>query len=323
MPLHRRLPKRGFTNIFRKEFAIVNLGDLNLLAGDTFDPGKLLELKLIRKLKDGLKDLGSGELKRAIHVKAHLFSESALEKIKAAGGTAEVIGGIKAPSRAVRRQGRCAIRLRNRDPPRTLQGPRRALRKAGGTESKAELTRKETKKGAAEKGTEKPVSPNRLNRVIKKRSSHEIPRSPSERLSDPGSSEACLVHPGDAGGVPPRRSFAHTRCGRPALPGFHPGEPGHRIRLLRSVQRRNFPPPHDFCVGHHALHHLVHHFAVVDRRGPHARKAAEGRRTRPPQDHPVDPLSHRDPGPDSVLRYRQRCKARSRVSSPLLESASS
>src|SRR6202171_6768119 len=54
MPLHRRLPKRGFTNIFRKEFSIVNLGDLNLLAGDTFDPGKLLELKLIRKLKDGL-----------------------------------------------------------------------------------------------------------------------------------------------------------------------------------------------------------------------------------------------------------------------------
>jgi len=95
MPLHRRLPKRGFTNIFRKEFSIVNLGDLNLLQGDSFDPGKLLELKLIRKLKDGLKVLGSGELKRAIHVKAHLFSEAALEKIKAAGGTAEVIPGVK------------------------------------------------------------------------------------------------------------------------------------------------------------------------------------------------------------------------------------
>ena len=95
MPLHRRLPKRGFTNIFRKEFSIVNLGHLNLLEGDSFDPGKLLELKLIRKLKDGLKVLGAGELKRAIHVKAHLFSESALEKIKAAGGTAEVIPGVK------------------------------------------------------------------------------------------------------------------------------------------------------------------------------------------------------------------------------------
>src|SRR6202023_1146457 len=95
MPLHRRLPKRGFTNIFRKEFAIANLGDLDRLQGDSFDPGKLLELGVIRKLKEGLKILGSGELKRAIHVKAHLFSESALEKIKAAGGTAELIGGIK------------------------------------------------------------------------------------------------------------------------------------------------------------------------------------------------------------------------------------
>ena len=95
MPLHRRLPKRGFTNIFRKEFAIVNLGHLDRLEGDTFDPGKLLELGVIRKLKEGLKVLGAGELKRKILVKAHLFSKSALEKIQAAGGTAEVIGGVK------------------------------------------------------------------------------------------------------------------------------------------------------------------------------------------------------------------------------------
>ena len=93
MPLHRRLPKRGFTNIFRKEYSIVNLGDLNRMEGDSFDPGKLLDLGLIRKLKEGLKILGSGELKRKIHVKAHLFSKSALEKIQAAGGTVEVIGG--------------------------------------------------------------------------------------------------------------------------------------------------------------------------------------------------------------------------------------
>ena len=95
MPLHRRLPKRGFTNIFRKEFAIVNLGSLDRIGGDSFDPSKLLELGLITKIKDGLKVLGSGELKRAIHIKAHLFSQSALEKIKAAGGTAEVIPGVK------------------------------------------------------------------------------------------------------------------------------------------------------------------------------------------------------------------------------------
>ena len=102
MPLHRRLPKRGFTNIFRKEFAIINLGALDRLEGDSFDPGKLLETGAIRKIKDGLKILGSGELKRKIHVKAHLFSKSALEKIQALGGTAEVLGGNKAPSRAAK-----------------------------------------------------------------------------------------------------------------------------------------------------------------------------------------------------------------------------
>ena len=95
MPLHRRLPKRGFTNIFRKEYAIVNLGKLEALEGATFDPGTLLELGVIKKLNHGLKILGSGELKKKISVKAHVFSESALEKIKAAGGSAEVIGAEK------------------------------------------------------------------------------------------------------------------------------------------------------------------------------------------------------------------------------------
>src|ERR1700687_5124378 len=93
MPLHRRLPKRGFTNIFKKEFAIVNVSSLEKLEGDTFDVQSLLKLGVVRKLrKDGLKVLGSGELKRKITVKADLFSKSALEKIQAAGGTAEVIG---------------------------------------------------------------------------------------------------------------------------------------------------------------------------------------------------------------------------------------
>jgi large subunit ribosomal protein L15 len=93
MPLHRRLPKRGFTNIFKKEFAIVNVSSLEKLEGDTFDAQSLLKLGVIRKLKnDGLKVLGSGELTRKITVKADIFSKSALEKIQAAGGTAEVIG---------------------------------------------------------------------------------------------------------------------------------------------------------------------------------------------------------------------------------------
>src|SRR5580692_2998591 len=62
MPLHRRLPKRGFTNIFKKEYAIVNVGRLEQLEGDSFGPEQLLELGIIHKLKDGLKVLGSGEL---------------------------------------------------------------------------------------------------------------------------------------------------------------------------------------------------------------------------------------------------------------------
>src|SRR5271156_989254 len=62
MPLHRRLPKRGFNNIFRKEYAIVNVGRLEQLEGDTFDPGSLLELGVIKKLGAGLKILGSGDL---------------------------------------------------------------------------------------------------------------------------------------------------------------------------------------------------------------------------------------------------------------------
>ena len=95
MPLHRRLPKRGFTNIFKKEYAIVNLNRLEKLAGDEFNPDKLQQLGVVSKLGDGLKVLGSGQLTRAIRVQAHLFSKSAMEKIQAAGGTAEVIGATR------------------------------------------------------------------------------------------------------------------------------------------------------------------------------------------------------------------------------------
>src|ERR1043165_4240290 len=92
MPLHRRLPKRGFKNIFKKEWAIVNLGRLDKLEGDSFNPQNLLELGVVRKAGEGLKVLGSGQLTRKITVEAHQFSKSALEKIQQAGGTAQVIG---------------------------------------------------------------------------------------------------------------------------------------------------------------------------------------------------------------------------------------
>jgi large subunit ribosomal protein L15 len=92
MPVHRRLPKRGFTNIFKKQFAIVNLGRIEKLEGDTFGPDRLMELGVIKKAGDGLKVLGSGQLTRKVTVEAHQFSKSALEKIQKAGGTAQVIG---------------------------------------------------------------------------------------------------------------------------------------------------------------------------------------------------------------------------------------
>jgi large subunit ribosomal protein L15 len=92
MPLHRRLPKRGFTNIFKKQFAIVNLGRLAKLEGDTFNADRLIELGVIKKVGDGLKVLATGHLARPITVEAHQFSKSALEKIHKAGGTAQVVG---------------------------------------------------------------------------------------------------------------------------------------------------------------------------------------------------------------------------------------
>ncbi len=92
MPLHRRLPKRGFTNIFKKQYAIVNLRDLEKLPGDAFTVDSLMEFGVIRKLGDGLKVLGTGEITRKIDVEAHVFSKSAAEKIQKAGGHARVIG---------------------------------------------------------------------------------------------------------------------------------------------------------------------------------------------------------------------------------------
>ena len=92
MPLQRRLPKRGFTNIFKKQYAIINLGDLAEFSPEqAITPEFLMEKGLIKKLGDGLKILGNGELKSALKISAHHFSKSALEKIQKAGGSAEVI----------------------------------------------------------------------------------------------------------------------------------------------------------------------------------------------------------------------------------------
>jgi large subunit ribosomal protein L15 len=96
MPLHRRLPKRGFTNIFKKQYSIVNLKDLEKLPGDVFNVDRLVELGIVNKLGDGLKVLASGEITRAIQVEAHIFSKAAVEKIEKAGGKTTVIGAAPA-----------------------------------------------------------------------------------------------------------------------------------------------------------------------------------------------------------------------------------
>lgn len=92
MPLYRRLPKRGFTNIFAKEYVELNVDRLNIFDNGTeVTPELLLEKKVVSKLKDGVKILGNGNLEKSLTVKATKFSKSAAEKIEAAGGKAEVI----------------------------------------------------------------------------------------------------------------------------------------------------------------------------------------------------------------------------------------
>ncbi len=91
MPIQRRLPKRGFTNISHKEYAIINVGKIGSLGLSEVSPQILLEKKIISSLKDGLKVLGTGELKGPVTVSAHLFSKSAVKKITEAGGKTESI----------------------------------------------------------------------------------------------------------------------------------------------------------------------------------------------------------------------------------------
>ena len=91
MPLHRRLPKRGFTNIFRVEYAAVNLDRIAELGQKEVNPEVLKKAGLIRSQNDLVKILGNGELKSAITVHAHKFSKSAADKIAKSGGKAEVI----------------------------------------------------------------------------------------------------------------------------------------------------------------------------------------------------------------------------------------
>jgi large subunit ribosomal protein L15 len=97
MPLHRRMPKRGFVNIFRVEYAVVNLESLAGLGASEITPEVLHKAGLIPRKNSLVKILGEGELKGAVTVRAHKFSKSAQEKITKAGGTAELIERKVAP----------------------------------------------------------------------------------------------------------------------------------------------------------------------------------------------------------------------------------
>jgi large subunit ribosomal protein L15 len=92
MPIQRRLPKRGFTNIFRKKIAVVNLRDLLAFeSGSLVDEAALMKAGLVKGQKDGIKLLGHGEIRVALNVKLNQVSKSAREKIEAAGGSVEVV----------------------------------------------------------------------------------------------------------------------------------------------------------------------------------------------------------------------------------------
>ncbi|MBU0735986.1 MAG: 50S ribosomal protein L15 [Proteobacteria bacterium] len=92
MPLQRRLPKRGFTNIFKKEYNIINVEDLNRFEPNAFlDVEILRQAGLVKKMMDGIKLLGNGEISRPVVVRIHKVSKTAKEKIEAAGGKVEII----------------------------------------------------------------------------------------------------------------------------------------------------------------------------------------------------------------------------------------
>ena len=92
MPLQRRIPKRGFNNIFAKKVISINVSDLEKFGeGSVIDINELVNMGLVKRSFDKIKILGNGELTKSLTVKAHMFSKSAIEKIQAAGGKAEVI----------------------------------------------------------------------------------------------------------------------------------------------------------------------------------------------------------------------------------------
>ncbi len=141
MPLHRRLPKRGFTNIFRTEYAIINLGRLVEL-GETQITQELLVKKGLAGKNDLIKILGDGDLNSALSVQAHRFSKSAQEKIAKAGGKTELLPGAPPPR---------VIRPKPQPPAKTEAKPEAKAEAKAKAETKAEAKPKPDKQEKKQK----------------------------------------------------------------------------------------------------------------------------------------------------------------------------
>lgn len=164
MPLIRRVPKRGFHNLFRREFAIINVGRLEKLEGDEFTPQSLLESGVISSLRGGLKVLGDGELKRALKVTAHRVSKAARDKIEAAGGKVELLEAAPAPKKAAEpkaARAKAPAKPAQGEPPAAAgeeEKPKKAAKsQAKQTKPKAAPAAAEAKPAKAKTAKEKPA----------------------------------------------------------------------------------------------------------------------------------------------------------------------
>jgi large subunit ribosomal protein L15 len=115
MPLQRRLPKRGFTNVFRIDYQEVNISKLASLDSSEINPELIRQKGLARKRNKPIKILGAGEIEKAVNVRAHAFSASAIEKIKKAGGTIEIIGRAASENRSAGRRPAPSIKAEVKD----------------------------------------------------------------------------------------------------------------------------------------------------------------------------------------------------------------
>ena len=151
MPLVRRVPKRGFNNIFRKEYALVNLERLEGLEGNEFTPATLLERGVIGSLRNGLKVLAEGEITRAINVSTHKISQAAQQKIEAAGGKVTV---IDEPVRRVRKAGEPSAAADSK-PAAKKAAPKKVAPKKPTVKKAAKKVVKKATKKVAKKATKK------------------------------------------------------------------------------------------------------------------------------------------------------------------------